>query len=1253
MKSKKITKNASNNTNKDVKKKDNSFMYYPDLDDPDFYMKLSSKKEFIDAKSSKQSYSDDPIKKLAILNNNCQSKVFKLAQHQIFVRNFLSPQTPYNSLLAFHEVGTGKTCAAVTIAEAYKEIISKYDKKIYVLATKLLRENFEDTLYSFNKEKFEQFPGSLQCTGTTYYHKPKINETKSHLETRKEIVHDNIVKYYELNMGYRKFANYVTQLEKDGISLDEHFSNSVFIIDEGHNLVVSSSKNKDDDDKKNEDNLDENTNFLELSEYAKAAKDALEKIFSKAHNTKLIILTATPMINEIDDIVVLINLLRANDHKEQFKLTDLKLNNKKNLTFDNLNQEKFINFIKGYISYIRGEHPSTFPTIINQNRYIRDIAKFNMYGDILKTNIPDLKYLNVVQCEMSFAHFEYHFTHMIMNNKNTVKYKKAGKYLLKYNPDTRDVKKLQTITGAYPFISNNTQLLNYKLYSLNDSPVKVIKSSHSKTEHYNYKNNLQFFNVDNENDLHIHNRYPAANNTIGYPLAQYSTKFYHCLYDIINTFGINFIYTQFIETGTVPLSLILEQNGYVRWHPSIKLQDDGTYSHISNYLNIKNTKKRCICGHLYEQHSKTYNSNNNYTILEQHKFRQATYIRSDGITKDDFLIAKSILNSNDNKIGEIIKVIVGGKQMSEGVDLKFVQSVHIINPWHNLIQIEQTIGRGARFCSHSLLEVDMMNVKVFKYVAIPPQTKDKNSNIMKLLNIFQQENELVLDISSFNNYTTWKNNINSNNFSSWLSSDEFIYNRALNKDFDIKHTIRIMKKYAVDCLLNNQANQNFPNDQNGSRNCDYQNCNYTCFDRNNNELPLTINTDTYDMYFMIPKIKDTQIIISKLFTKYWALTLRNITMFVQEINPNIDNDIIYLTLNHMLNDDNSFVIDQYDRYGYLIYKHPYYIFQPDEINDQSLPLELRKIPALPHKKRISLDPLINKSKQKIDITDVTYIRNKNLTKIVGQDINKPVISPRRFANIIENDIDMHNIADYTVLESLLDYYTIDKHEYLIKTRVQTWINKHSNKDTKTINILTYYFNNFILANTTMNYNTINKIINIPTTGSWIINLYGKYLKFDNSDNTWNVISDNSSDINKIIGNKPKINKLSVNHNFYGFIDPDNKGKFNFKIFKKLETKFHKRDNSKINRKMLARGKVCNTYSIDELCSLATELNINNIKCDTKILNRPELCNLIQNKLKSLNDNKKLYFLNYFNFIRYTNSSFKGKFGDYLYKLYNK
>ena len=70
---------------------------YPTLNDPQFNTKIALRKEFYDTKMDVDN--DEDVEEKAEMLCNAP---FELAPNQQFVRNFLSVETPYNSLLLYH-----------------------------------------------------------------------------------------------------------------------------------------------------------------------------------------------------------------------------------------------------------------------------------------------------------------------------------------------------------------------------------------------------------------------------------------------------------------------------------------------------------------------------------------------------------------------------------------------------------------------------------------------------------------------------------------------------------------------------------------------------------------------------------------------------------------------------------------------------------------------------------------------------------------------------------------------------------------------------------------------------------------------------------------------------------------------------------------------------------------------------------------------------------------------------------------------
>ena len=168
---------------------------YPNLDDPDFNIKITERKEFNDYKYDGMVYD---AKERA--DQLCNAD-FELAPHQLFVRNFMSFQTPYNSLLLYHGLGTGKTCSAIRACTG----------------NKFLKEINPMNMKGLSKERV-------------------ISQIKG------------IINNAYLFIGYIEFANYIqnkSKVESDlngkkkealiKKKLQKVFNNRLIIIDEIHN----------------------------------------------------------------------------------------------------------------------------------------------------------------------------------------------------------------------------------------------------------------------------------------------------------------------------------------------------------------------------------------------------------------------------------------------------------------------------------------------------------------------------------------------------------------------------------------------------------------------------------------------------------------------------------------------------------------------------------------------------------------------------------------------------------------------------------------------------------------------------------------------------------------------------------------------------------------------------------------------------------------------------------------------------------
>jgi hypothetical protein len=128
-----------------------------------------------------------------------------------------------------------------------------------------------------------------------------------------------------------------------------------------------------------------------------------------------------------------------------------------------------------------------------------------------------------------------------------------------------------------------------------------------------------------------------------------------------------------------------------------------------------------------------------------------------------------------NLRGEFIKMIMVTQSGAEGINLKNVRRVLILEPFWNMVRIDQVIGRAVRTCSHHSLppEERVVDVTIFCSDFTEKQLKDNPT-----LRILDKK----------------------------LTSDMHIMQTAEKKDVLIQTFLNHLKTAAVDCRSNATAN---------------------------------------------------------------------------------------------------------------------------------------------------------------------------------------------------------------------------------------------------------------------------------------------------------------------------------------------------------------------------------------------------------------------------------------------------------------
>ena len=347
----------------------------------------------------------------------------------------------------------------------------------------------------------------------------------------------------------------------------------------------------------------------------------------------------------------------------------------------------------------------------------------------------------------------------------------------------------------------------------------------------------------------------------------------------------------------------------------------------SNFVNYNGTDliKEVLISNGYSYYT-SYNKNPKYVLLDN-------TIKPK--TKQKII---QLFNSKKNINGEIIKVLIGSPVISEGISFKNIRQIHILEPYWNLSRIEQVIGRGVRLNSHSGLPEDQRKVDIFLHTAV----------------------------SSTEPETT--------------SLDYLKYLMSEKKDREIKKIEYILKTIAIDCNLNKSRNMIKSKSKNGSRECQYRDCDYICEGniKNNQKDYSTYNIENHDIdlyKFIIKHIK-------KLFTIGFVYDLDSIVNYIKnKTEKNIDIKNIYYVLDKILK-KNIELVSPLGKKSFLISVGDYYILDKEQ-NPEDFVQYFNRIYSV-KKNTYTLNEVLN-------IKETTSKKNKSVKNIEIINRDSPLL----------------------------------------------------------------------------------------------------------------------------------------------------------------------------------------------------------------------------------------------------------------------
>ena len=823
-----------------------------------------------------------------------QNKVY--FNHQRLGQIHLGSQTPNRTLLVFKPPGLGKTCEVIGEAE------TRYEWLGQVLNTAdadfLSKEMNKAVIVAQNNTSLvENFKSDIMdvCTSGSYV--TEALQTKTYQTTSKRLAArtTSMQSYYEFET-HGTLAGKLKKMSPEQIA--KTYSFRPIIIDEVHAYKALTKKV-----------IDDNGNIIEVGN--KKLYDNTMKLIDNVYGCLIIIISATPIVNDIDEFPSIINFIleKKNRVDPQYFSSMTNTNDlallKKNMT------EYLLPRILGKVSRMKITQTVSKTVIRSNERGVKTLKVSNnkVWLNTISNDNTDYidftyltnAYINAVNRDgddSKFHLFKIYASNMIWpdgkaDNDSFDKYLTAsaetGSYKFTYS-FMEDFRKQIRNSRTYVASRLRAEIAELKT-RYEKEPSQEIKDDIDYKEEY--ANELEQRNRDqqpdenpdpeNDSDLNImlytiESRYSptyasAIRKIIGIERYNERTGLYEYIVESITnsvTSGKDnrecaYVFNYYKPGGIVPFGLFMELFGY-------ELFPFGEVSLTSgNKIELQPRKR--------------------YALLFSSSDSGSTIKMSDTQIRRILEVA----NHPANKFGHYLKVIIGTSVTSQSINFKNIRQAHLTGRGWNEATNIQTEGRVDRPGNSHMAFDDSEPLVYFNFTDYETG-KDSKTPVGTLLlesnpNPTQKYVKIFRHVSYFKdlNYKTSTGIENA-------SIDLKMYDDAAIKELKIGIPLEIAERAAYDYKLNIQANETLKN------------------------VPLAFGDGpvvkedyvTYNLFYARKELEYIKCRIRGLFKTHFQATLDYILDYCKESHRST----IIKALTEMVN-DNERIIDRHGMLNYL------------------------------------------------------------------------------------------------------------------------------------------------------------------------------------------------------------------------------------------------------------------------------------------------------------------------------------------------
>ena len=736
----------------------------------------------------------------------------ELFEYQKIVRDYLLLESPYRGLLLYHGLGSGKTCSSIAVAESLLNT-----KKVFVMLPASLQDNYRgeirkcgDPIYKheqfwelrgLNEETRKQGLGMgisekfLDSHGKFFVNvsgRPSNYNTLSQPDTK--LVDEQIDDI--LNQRFT-FINYnginKTNFEKIFPPDEPHmFDNSVVIIDEAHNFIG----------------------------YAVGELELKLKIYNmiyKAKDCKVVCLSGTPVVNRPNEIAYLMNLLRGPIERVTVT-TESAVSWDESLMTSYFRRMKDVdtieyNSVKRTIMLTR--NPPHFESVYNEKNE-RIAVKYNKDYEQepnIKTWVTDWK-----------SGFETEFAGIELGKEDKYAIEELECLPTKFEDFMNTFVDGLSIKNALLFQKRIQGLVSYfkgaderLLPKRIDEENTLVKIPMSEQQFLRY---LELRWIEIQREAKKGRSADMNENFSSYRMASRLV----CNYSLPPEMRVT---TDEVtnEESDLEKPEVLEN---IKKEPKKFLSDEALQIYSPKMLRMLQDLKKNVGKDgdyhnqfIYSQYRSLEGLGIFSAILEYNGFQEYKLIKKQGLWEEDPAMKKGvpayalfvggtgdkdkelrelyrqIFNEEKNDLPQSLKdsikekrlcVLMASSAGAEGITLRNVRNVLIMESYWNPARIEQVIGRAIRICSHASLPIPDRSVDVKMYLSVFTQDQTVTGEGPNVVLI--RRNDMVL-----------KRYEGGEPRDAFMTSDEFLYEVAYKKGRIIKNISLLLKQAAIDCEI--------------------------------------------------------------------------------------------------------------------------------------------------------------------------------------------------------------------------------------------------------------------------------------------------------------------------------------------------------------------------------------------------------------------------------------------------------------------